>query len=129
VGLGLERLLQTICIQSDNYWKGVNIYYMLVYFKDAYDSIDRAGLLKAMEEFQVPRKLRCLVKLTFKTVRCRVKIFNGITESFETKKELRQGDAFSCLLFNLALEKVIRETSLEIKGTMQILAYADIIGR
>jgi sorting nexin-29 len=77
---------------------GVNTYCMFVDFKAAYDSIDRAGLFKAMEEFHVPRKLRCLVELTLKTLRCRVKTFNGITESFESKKELRQGDALSCLI-------------------------------
>jgi hypothetical protein len=86
---------------------GVNTYYMSIDFKAAYDSIDRAGLLKAMKKFYVPRKHRCLVELTLKTVRCRVKTLNGITESSETKKGLRQVDALSCLLFNLALEKVI----------------------
>jgi hypothetical protein len=84
---------------------------MFVDFKAVHDSIDRAGLLKAMKEFQVPRKLRCLVKLTLKTARCRLKTFNGITESFDTKKGLRQGDILSCLLFNLALEKVKRDQS------------------
>jgi hypothetical protein len=67
---------------------------MFVDFKAAYGSIDRAGLFKAMEEFHVPRKLRCLMELTLKTVRCRVKTFDGITEPFENKKGLRQGDAF-----------------------------------
>jgi hypothetical protein len=36
---------------------GVNTYYMFVDFKAAYDSIDRVGLFKAMEEFHVPGKL------------------------------------------------------------------------
>jgi hypothetical protein len=40
---------------------GVNMYCMLVGFKAAYDSIDRAGLFKSMKEFHVPRKHRCLV--------------------------------------------------------------------
>jgi sorting nexin-29 len=91
---------------------GVSTYYMFVDFKVAYDIIDRAGLFKAMEKFHIPRKRRCLVELILKTVRCRVKTFNGITESCETMKGLRQGDAMSCLLFNLALEKVIRGTIL-----------------
>jgi hypothetical protein len=56
---------------------GVNTYYMYVDFKAAYDSTDRAGLFKVVEELQVPRKLRCLVELTLKTVRCRVKTFNN----------------------------------------------------
>jgi hypothetical protein len=31
---------------------------MFVEFKAAYDSINREGLLKAMEEFHAPRKLK-----------------------------------------------------------------------
>jgi hypothetical protein len=46
----------------------------------------------ATEAFHFPRKLRCLVELTLKTVWPGVKIFNGITESLETKEGLRQGD-------------------------------------
>jgi hypothetical protein len=86
---------------------------MFVDFKAAYNSIDTAGLFKAMEEFHVLRKLRYLVELTHKTGRCRVETFNGITESCQTKKGLRQGDAVSCLLFNLAIGNVIREISLD----------------
>jgi sorting nexin-29 len=103
----LESLLQTIYIQSDNYWKRVNTYYMFVDFKAAYDSVDRAGLFKAMEEFHVLRRLRCLAELTLKCARCRVKTVSGVTESFETKKGFREGDTLACLLFNLALEKII----------------------
>jgi hypothetical protein len=49
---------------------GVNTYYIFVGFKAAYDSIDRAGLFKAMEEFQVSTKLSFLMELTLKTVKC-----------------------------------------------------------
>jgi hypothetical protein len=56
---------------------------------------------------------------------------------FATQKGLRQGDALSCLIFNIALEKVIRESGIDTRGTAfhkstQLLAYADdvdIIGR
>jgi hypothetical protein len=58
---------------------GVNTYYTFVDFRAAYDSTDRAGLFKATEEFHIPGKLRCLVELTLKTLRCRAKTFNGIT--------------------------------------------------
>jgi hypothetical protein len=54
---------------------------MCVDFRAAYDSIDRTGLFKAMEEFYVPRKLTCVVELIFKTVTCRLKTFKGITEA------------------------------------------------
>jgi sorting nexin-29 len=50
---------------------------------------------------------------------------------------VRQGDALACLLFNIDLEKVIRDLGINQRGTIfyksvQILAYADdtdIIGR
>jgi hypothetical protein len=42
---------------------------MFVDLKAAYDTMERAGLFKAVEEFQVPRKLRCLVQLTLRTVK------------------------------------------------------------
>jgi len=45
---------------------------------------------------------------------------------------VRQGDALDCLLFNIALEKVIRDAAVNTRGTIfyksvQILAYADYI--
>jgi hypothetical protein len=46
---------------------------MFVEFKAGYDGIDRIALFKALEDFLVPRRLRCLVQLTLNIVRCRVK--------------------------------------------------------
>jgi sorting nexin-29 len=45
---------------------------------------------------------------------------------------LRQDDALACMLFNITLEKAIREAGIEKKGTIyhksiQMLAYADEI--
>jgi len=45
---------------------------------------------------------------------------------------VRQCDALACLLFNIALEKVIRDSGIQTRGTIffktvQILAYADVI--
>jgi hypothetical protein len=53
-----------------------------------------------------------------------------ISETSETKRGLRQGNSLSWYLFNLVLEKVIRDAKLDIRGnictrTVQILAYAD----
>jgi hypothetical protein len=67
----------------------------------------------------------------------RVKIQNKLSEPINVKNGVRQGDALVCLLFNIALEKVIRDSAVNTRGTIfyksvQILAYADdidIIGR
>jgi sorting nexin-29 len=108
----------------------VNTFNLFVDFKSAYDSIDRTQLFKAMEEFQIPRKLRSLVEITLRNARCKVKTPYGITDPFDTKQGLWQGDVLSCMLFNIALEKAVRGANLDIRGTIlhesvQILAYAD----
>jgi hypothetical protein len=63
-------------------------------------------------------------------------IQSGLSESLFTRNGLRQGDALTCLLFNVALEKAIRDSRIDVDGiiyhkSVQILAYAndiDIIG-
>jgi sorting nexin-29 len=53
-------------------------------------------------------------------------------ESLTLKKGVRQGDPLACLLFNISLEKVIRDAEIETRGTIfnksvQTVAYADDI--
>jgi sorting nexin-29 len=36
-----------------------------------------------------------------------------LSEQFVTQKGLRQGDALACLLFNIALEKAVRDSGIE----------------
>ena len=99
-------------------------------FKSAYDSIHREKLLCAMSEFVIPSKLRRLVKTTMTNVQCSVKIQSYLSEPIPTTRGVKQGDALACLLFNIALEKVIRDSGIQTRRTIffktvQILAYAD----
>lgn len=115
----------------------IDTYHLFIDFKAAYDSINRKQLLEAMREFKIPTKLVNLTGMTFKTVKCRIKIMSHLSEPFYTEKGLRQGDSLSCLLFNLALEKAVRDAEINTSGTIlqrtvQLLAFADdidIIGR
>jgi hypothetical protein len=115
----------------------VSTYHLFIDFKAAYDRTDRDKLFEAMEELQIPKKLINLTKATLKTAWCRVKVNNELSEPFKTRNRLRQGVALSCMLFNIALEKAVRASGTEKRGTIyhksvQILAYADdidIIGR
>lgn len=51
-----------------------------------------------------------LIKACYGKTLCRVRYFQGISDSFVVKSGLKQGDALSPALLNLALEKIIRDT-------------------
>jgi hypothetical protein len=90
-----------------------------------------------MEEFKIPKKLIALVKATMKNTLCQLRIQNLLSDHIHIKNGIRQGDALACLLFIIALEKVIRDSGINIRGSIfynsvQILAHADdidIIGK
>jgi sorting nexin-29 len=70
--------------------------------------------------------------MTMTGARNRVKIYNDLSDVIKTDRGLQQGDALACLLFNIALEKVIRDASIQRGGTIyykliQLLGCADDI--
>lgn len=71
-----------------------------------------------MNELQIPPKIIKMVKATMSRVICRVKVQNELSEPFETVRGIRQGDGLACLLFNLALEKVIKQSKVNREGTI-----------
>jgi len=114
----------------------VDIHQLYIDYKQAYDTINRAELVEIMKEFGIPMKLVRLVKMTLANTNSKVKIQRELSLGFETIG-LRQGDSLSILLFNLCMEKIIRNVRINPGGTIfnrirQCLAYADdvvILGR
>lgn len=82
------------------------LHLIFIDYKQAYDSIDRN---KALEVLGIPKKYVSLIKGCNYRTMCRVHFLQEMSETFEVKSGLRQGDALSPTLFNLALEKVMRE--------------------
>jgi|UniRef100_A0A2S2QVD8 hypothetical protein len=85
-----------------------------------------------MKEFSFPKKLVNLVEATLKYTEIKVKTANRASEPIRVTTGLRQGDALSPVLFNLVLEKVVREANvtggfLLGQTTVSLLAYADDI--
>ena len=80
----------------------------------AYDSTDRCSLYAAMEEMNIPQKMIALFKATMNKTQCQVMIQNSLSEPINVKNGFRQGDALACLLFNITLEKVIRDAAVEV---------------
>ncbi|XP_073972976.1 uncharacterized protein [Rhodnius prolixus] len=68
--------------------------------------------------------------MTMSGAECFVRVQADLSEKFMPNKGLRQGDALACLLFNLALEKAVRDSGIQASGTLlnktaQLLAFAD----
>ena len=116
-----NRLLKQIFALSQIMEKAVEyqiaVHHLFIDFKSAYDSIYREKLLCAMTEFGIQSKLIRLVKTTMTNVQCSVQIQSQLSQPISTTRGGRQGEAFACLLFYIALEKVIRDSGIESRGT------------
>ena len=97
-----------------------NTYHHFIHFKSANDSIARVKLYDAMSSFGILAKLIRLVRMTMTNVSCRVKVSG------------KRAGPCVCLIFNMALERAMRDSRVESSGTIfykstQIMAYADDI--
>lgn len=110
----------------------INTYHLFIDFKQAYDSIKRSELMMVMRELGFEQKLIRLAGLTLNGSKSQIKVGNSMSDPFETKEGLRQGDALSTLLFNIALEGAMRRAGIQTSRTVhtnivQILGFADDI--
>jgi sorting nexin-29 len=122
-----DHILTIRQVMEKFYEYNKDLHILFVDFKQAYDSIDREILWT--RTFGIPRKLVRLVEICNQQTYCKVRFMGETSEAFECKTGLKQGNALSPILFNLALEKVIRDMhekrEMELVRMNNILAYAD----
>jgi len=78
-------------------------------FRKAYDSIDRQSLFQLLEEKGLDHKTRRLIEQTLTNTKSKVKFMGEISHPFDINTGVRQGDRLSPLLFNIVLDKVMKE--------------------
>jgi len=81
-------------------------------------------------EFDIPRKLVRLIKMSLTETYSRVRVGKNVPNRFPIRNGLKQEDALTPMLFNFALDYAIRrvranQDGLKLNGTYQFLAYAD----
>lgn len=119
-------------IMSKYYEFGKDLHLVFVDYNQAYYRyVYREELWKALVILGIPKKYVNLIKVCYEKTLCRVRYLEGNSDPFVVKSGLKQGVALSPALFNLALEKIIRDTnddrSMEISNEQVMLAYADDI--
>lgn len=107
------------------------LHMVFIDFRQVYDSIDREQLWTILQNFELPKKLVNLVKSFISNTTCKVRFLGRESGNFEVKSGLRQGDALSLILFNIALEKVVRDMhetrAMDLTGSGTLFVYADDI--
>jgi len=87
-------------------------------------------LYNILIEFGIPVKLVRLIKICLSETYSRYRVVKHLSDTFPSKKALKQGVALLPFLFNFAVECTIRmvqvnQDGLKLNGMHQLLAYAD----
>jgi sorting nexin-29 len=91
-----------------------------------HDTANKEQLYLVMGELKIPSKL-----IRIEDSKTHVRVQSDLSAVVTSKNGLRQGDTLACLLFNIALEKTVRDADIQTNGTIfyksvQLLSYAEI---
>lgn len=81
-----------------------------------------------MNDFGIPSKLIKLTRLKLEDTKCRIKFLQSLAENLDIFRSNQKGDSLSYLLFNIALERIIRDSNINSNGyifsrSIQLLVY------
>lgn len=115
-------------ILEKSYEFNIHIHILFIDFRRAFDSVNREKLIQEMQEMKIPTKIIRLTKMTLECNTAVVRTSEGDTDEISCNSGVKQGDALSAELFNIAVESLYRK--MNCKGTIninetQMIAYAD----
>lgn len=108
------HIIKQIAEKSHEFNKDVHM--LFVDFKAAYDSVDRKKLWNVMSRLGIPEKLTKIIKVCVQGSKCKVSFGGTYSNEFPVLTGLRQGDALSPALFNIALDSVVRQVLSKAEG-------------
>jgi hypothetical protein len=78
------------------------VHQVFIDFKKSYVSVRREVLYNTLNEFGIPMKLVRLIKMCLNESYSRIRADKHLPDMFPIKYCLKQGDALSSLIFNIA---------------------------
>lgn len=80
-------------------------------FQKAFDSLDRETLWKLMRHYGIPEKFIRIIKNTYDGTSCRVMQEGNLRNKFQVRTGVRQGCLPSPLLFLIAVDWIMKEST------------------
>jgi hypothetical protein len=106
------------CILEKFYELNLRLNLLFTDFKQVYEAINRRNLNEIVKELGIQKKFVILIKIMFQESKQNVKIQGQFTEAVGITRAWRQSDALSTTLFNIVLEKVIKNIETKRNGTV-----------
>lgn len=89
----IEPIFALKQIIEKHYEFNKSLHLIFVYFKQAYDSIQKEEICRCLKLFDIPSKLVSMIKVSMEGSRSKVKFGHEQSEEFKTTTGLKQGDA------------------------------------
>ena len=105
------KILQAIIKKAREFQK--NIYFCLIDYAKAFDSVGHNKLWKILQEIGIPDHQTCLLRNLYASQEATVRTGHGTTDWFQIGKRVRQGCILSLCLFNLYAEYIMRNAGLD----------------
>jgi len=124
----IDHILAIRQTQEKAYEYNIHLHNLYIYFKQAFDRVNRGRMLNDLMILGIPKKLVQLISVNMAGSKATVRVDNQCTPTFPITNGVRQGDALSSILFNLVLEAIFQKMNITgyigTKST-QIFAYAN----